>query len=189
MRLCVILLSFLALLGCTPRLLEDQAAANLVVRNVSVDTSAITGVDGRKMAYDVAPAQIKADLETALRARLRATPQGNGDVMVKITSVRLMSRMQEFMLGGASYVQGVITVTDAATGKQIVPPTKALSTSRRFRIGGPSGAAVAPTAAQDYQQTIESFAQSVLVRLSPRHDVRVAPDSPAARAGRAKVAN
>lgn len=189
MRLCVILLSFLALLGCTPRLLEDQAAANLVVRNVSVDTSAITGVAGRKMAYDVAPAQIKADLEAALRARLRASPQGNGDVVVKITAVRLMSRMQEFMLGGASYVQGVITVTDAATGRQIVPPTQALATSRRFRVGGPIGAAVAPTAAHDYQQTIDSFAQSVLVRLSPRHDVQVAPDSPAVRAGRAKVAN
>ena len=188
MRLCVILLSFLALLGCTPRLLEDQAAANLVVRNVSVDTSAITGVDGRKMAYDVAPAQIKADLETALRARLRATPQGNGDVVVQITAVRLMSRMQEFMLGGASYVQGVITVTDVATGKQIVPPTKALSTSRRFRVGGPIGAAVAPTAERDYQQTIEGFAMNVLVRLSPSRNVAVAPDSAAVKAGRAQVA-
>ena len=187
MRLCVVLLSFLALLGCTPRLLEDQAAANLIVRNVTVDTSAITGVAGRKMAYDVAPDQINADLTQALRARLHATPQGNGDVTVKITSVRLMSRMQEMMLGGASYVQGVITVTDVASGRQIVPSTKALSTSRRFRLGGPIGAAMAPTAADDYQQTIESFAQSVLVRLSPRHNVPVAADSPAVKAGRARL--
>lgn len=188
MRFCVVLLGILALLGCTPRLLDDQAAANLIVRSVVVDTSAISGVAGRKMGFDVPPSQINFDLTMALKAKLRATPQGNADVTVTVTSVRLMSRMQEFMLGGASYVHGTISVTDAATGQQIVAPADILATSRRFRFGGPIGAAVAPTAENDYRQTIESFATSVLVRLSPRHDVQVAPDSPAVKAGRAHVA-
>ncbi|OYU38429.1 MAG: hypothetical protein CFE33_16380 [Pseudorhodobacter sp. PARRP1] len=188
MRFYVTLLSFLALLGCTPHMLEDQAAANLIVRNVTVDTSAISGVAGRKMAFDVPPAQINADLTQALKRKLRVTPQGNADVTVVVTQVRLMSRMQEFMLGGASYVRGTLSVTDAATGRQIVAPTAALATSQRFRVGGPIGAAVAPTAEKDYQQTIESFAMNVLVRLSPARNVTVAPDSPAVRAGRAQVA-
>ncbi|GLS88693.1 hypothetical protein GCM10010873_36670 [Cypionkella aquatica] len=188
MRLCVAVFSVLLVLGCAPRLLDDQAAANLVVRKVIVDTSAISGVAGRKMAFDTSPAQINADLTAALSQTLRATPSGNGDVLVQVTSVRLMSRTQEMMLGGASYVQGVITVTDAATGRQIVPPTKAMSTSKRFRLGGPIGAAVAPGASEDYRQTIDSFATSVLVRLSPRRDTLVSPDSPAVKAGRVQLA-
>ncbi|MDB5666679.1 hypothetical protein [Cypionkella sp.] len=188
MRLCIALLGLLTLLSCAPRLLEDQAAANLVVRNVTVDTSAITGVAGRKMDFDVSPAQIKADLTAALRNKLRATPQGHGDVTVKITSVRLMSRMQEMMLGGASYVQGTLMVADTVTGQQIVPPTKVFATSQRLRVGGPIGAAVAPTAKQDYHETLESFAMNVLVRLSPRNNAMVAADSPAVKAGRVKIA-
>ncbi len=188
MRLFLALLSLLALLGCTPHMLEDQAAANLVVRTITVDTSAITGVAGRKMAFDVPPAQINADLTQALQRKLRAIPQGNADVKVTVTEVRLMSRMQEMMLGGASYVKGTLTVTDAATGRQIVLPTKVFATSQRVRVGGPIGAAVAPSAENDYHQTIEGFAQNVLVRLSPRNNVLVAADSPAVKAGRVKVA-
>ena len=188
MRRAVALLSLLALLGCTPHMLEDQAAANLVVRNVTVDTAAITGVAGRKMAFDVPPAQINADLTQALQRKLHATAQGNADVAVTVKEVRLMSRMQEMMLGGASYVKGTLTVTDAATGRQIVTPTQVLATSQRFRVGGPIGAAVAPSAENDYHQTIAGFAQNVLVRLSPSRTVMVAADSPAAKAGRAQVA-
>ncbi|MES2435245.1 MAG: hypothetical protein V4586_15660 [Pseudomonadota bacterium] len=189
MRRAVALFSLLALLGCTvPHMLEDQAAANLIVRNVTVDTAAITGVAGRKMAFDVPPAQINADLTQALRRKLRAIPQGNADVVVVVTEVRLMSRMQEFMLGGASYVKGTLTVTDALTGRQIVAPTAVFATSQRVRVGGPIGAAVAPSAENDYHQTIEGFAQNVLVRLSPSRNVTVAVDSPAAKAGRAVVA-
>ena len=167
MRLPLALLSLVALLGCAPHMLEDQAAANLVVRTISVDTSSIAGVAGRKMAFDVSP---------------------NADVKVTVTEVRLMSRMQELMLGGASYVKGILTVTDAATGAPIVAPTKIFATSQRVRVGGPIGAAVAPSAENDYHQTIEGFAQNVLVRLSPRNNVPVAADSPAIKAGRIKVA-
>ncbi len=189
MRLALALLSVLALLGCTaPHMLEDQAAANLVVRNVTVDTSAITGVAGRKMAFDVPPAQINADLTQALQRKLVPTPQGNADVRITVTELRLMSRMQEMMLGGASYLKGSLSVTDAATGRQIVAPTKVFATSQRVRVGGPIGAAVAPSAADDYRQTIAGFAQNVLVRLSPRNNAVVAADSPAIKAGRVKVA-
>lgn len=188
MRLAVAMLSLLALLGCTPHMLEDQAAANLVVRNIAVDASAITGVAGRKMAFDVPPAQINTDLTQALQRKLRPTAMGNADVKVTLTEVRLMSRMQEMILGGASYVKGTLTVSDAATGAQIVAPTKVFATSQRFRVGGPIGAAVAPTAENDYLQTIEGFAQNVLVRLSPRNNAPVAVDSPAVKAGRVKLA-
>ena len=188
MRLPLALLSLVALLGCAPHMLEDQAAANLVVRTISVDTSSIAGVAGRKMAFDVPPARIDADLTQALQRKLRAMPQGNADVKVTVTEVRLMSRMQELMLGGASYVKGILTVTDAATGAPIVAPTKIFATSQRVRVGGPIGAAVAPSAENDYHQTIEGFAQNVLVRLSPRNNVPVAADSPAIKAGRIKVA-
>ncbi len=189
MRLALALLSVLALLGCvTPHMLEDQAAANLVVRKVTVDTSAITGVAGRKSAFDVPPAQINADLTQALQRKLRPTPQGNADVTVRVTEVRLMSRVQEMMLGGASYVKGTLIVTDAATGQQIVAPTAVIATSQRVRVGGPIGAAVAPSAENDYHETIEGFAQNVLVRLSPRNNAVVAADSPAIKAGRIKVA-
>jgi hypothetical protein len=189
MRLALALLSVLALLGCTaPQMLEDQAAANLVVRNVTVDTAAIAGVAGRKLAFDVPPARINADLTQALARKLLPTPQGNADVRVTVTEVRLMSRMQEMVLGGASYVKGTLTVTDAATGRQIVTPTKVFATSQRVRIGGPIGAAVAPTAQNDYRETIAGFAQNVLVRLSPRDNAIVAADSPAIKAGRVKLA-
>lgn len=189
MRLAFALLSMLALLGCTaPHMLEDQAAANLVVRNVTVDTAAIAGVAGRRMAFDVPPAQINTDLTQALQRKLLPTAQGNADVRVTVTEVRLMSRMQEMMLGGASYVKGILSVTDATTGSQIVPPTKVFATSQRFRVGGPIGAAVAPNAENDYRQTIDGFAQNVLVRLSPRNNAMVAADSPAVKAGRVKVA-
>lgn len=188
MRRALALLSLFALLGCTaPHMLEDQAAANLVVRTITVDTSAITGVAGRKMAFDVPPAQINADLTQALQRKLRATAQGNADVTVRVKELRLMSRVQEMMLGGASYLKGTLSVTDAATGRQIVAPTAVVATSQRVRVGGPIGAAVAPSAAKDYQQTIEGFAQNVLVRLSPRNNAVVSADSPAIKAGRVKV--
>ena len=63
-------------------------------------------------------------------------------------------------------------------------------TDARFCIdcGGPIGAAVAPRAESDYHQTIEGFAQNVLVRLSPRNNAVVAVDSPAVKAGRVKLA-
>ena len=189
MRRAAALLSLLTLLGCTaPHMLEDQAAANLVVRNITVDTSAITGVAGRKMAFDVTPAQINADLTQALQRKLVPTARGNADVRVTVTELRLMSRMQEMMLGGASYVKGTLSVTDAVTGAQIVVPTAVLATSQRVRVGGPIGAAVAPTAQNDYRETMDGFAQNVLVRLSPRNNAIVAADSPAVKAGRVKVA-
>jgi hypothetical protein len=169
----LVLVALIALTACTPRLLDDKAAAVLVVRNVTVDTSAIEGVKGRKMAFDMPPEQIAADITAALREKLGAVPSGNGDVLVKVQTVRLMSRLQEYALGGASFVKGEITVTDVATGREVVPPTKITGASQRLRIGGIIGAVVAPTAKKDYEQTLKGFAQNVLIRLSPRHDVKV----------------
>jgi hypothetical protein len=180
----LLLLALIGLTACTPRLLDDKAAAGLTVRNVTVDTSAIEGVKGRKMSFDMPPDQIAADITAALREKLGATPAGNGDVVVKVQTVRLMSRLQEYALGGASYIKGEITVTDVATGREIVPATKITGASQRLRIGGIIGAVVAPTAQKDYEQTLKGFAQNVLVRLSPRHDVKVVtrhlPASPGA---------
>lgn len=169
----LLLLALIGLTACTQRLLDDHSAALLTVRNVQIDTSAIEGVKGRKMAFDVPPEQIAADLEAVLREKLGASPNGNGDVLVQVKTVRLMSRLQEYALGGASYVTGMITVTDVATGREIVPPTKITGASQRIRIGGIIGAVVAPTAKKDYEQTLKGFAMNVLIRLSPRHDVKV----------------
>lgn len=169
----LLLLAFVGVIACTPRLLDDKAAAVLTVRNVTVDTSEIEGVKGRKMSFDMPPAQIAADITAALREKLAASPTGNGDVVVKVQTVRLMSRLQEYALGGASFIKATITVTDVATGREIVPPTKITGASQRLRIGGIVGAVIAPTAKKDYEQTLKGFAINVLTRLSPRHDVKV----------------
>lgn len=169
----LILLALIGLTACTPRLLDDRAAAVLTIRNVTVDTSAIEGVKGRKMSFDVPPDQIAADITAALTEKLGAMPTGNGDVLVTVKTVRLMSRLQEYALGGASYIKGEITVTDVATGREIVPATKITGASQRIRIGGIIGAVVAPTAKKDYEQTLKGFAINVLTRLSPRRDIKV----------------
>lgn len=162
-RLC--LLALATLTACAPPLWDATTAAKVVLRSVEVDTAGIKDIKGRM--YSVPPQTIDADLTAALQTKLNVQTAGNADVTVVITSVRLVSRVQTFALGGASAIDGVVRVTDVATGRLILAPTHVKAISQRPRLRGMIGAVTAPTAAHDYQQTIAGFAANVAKRLLP----------------------
>ena len=165
------LIAAAALAGCntTEPLLDESVSQGLVVRSVTVDVSALQkGITGRES--DKTPAQVKADVEQALRATLLGPDarRGNAEVLVQITSVRLVSPGQKFALGslgGASAITGVITVTGAGSGSVLLAPTEVSASSEELRLGGVIGALTTPSVEKDYADTVAGFANNVKTRL------------------------
>ena len=151
------------LAACEAEPLVDQAqAATIVPGNIVVDTSAISGIEGRELV--VAPAQINADLTGALKTALKRPGAPNADVYVTVKKVQLVSRGASVAFA-QSNIQAVLQVRNRAGGADIIAPTEITGLSEQFRLGGVIGVVTAPTAEQDYQQTIRGFAASVGDRL------------------------
>ena len=164
------LLSFIAvtaLAACeTAPLISPEAAQSVSVRNVVVDTSAIEGLSGGR-DLEVAPAKINSDVTAAMRTFLNASPNGNSDVAVTVTQVKLLSPGEAFLLGGNSFIKGIIKV-QGSDGTEILAATEILGTSQQVRLGGIIGAATSPSPEKDYANTVTGFATSARDQLFGR---------------------
>ena len=161
-RFALLGLAALCVAACDAPDAASPEASNLIVRNITVDTSKITGVEGREIV--VAPAQISKDLLSALRTSLAKAGTGNADIIVQVQQVELVSRGASVAFL-QSNIKAILTVRDASTGQDIVPPTAITGFSEQFRLGGVVGVVTAPSAEQDYQQTLRGFANTVRDRV------------------------
>ena len=149
------------LAACMEPLADESVTRNLVVRDIYINTDNIEGIEGREIV--VSPEKIRADLTMALISELgyRRSDTGNADVVISITKVHLLSPGGSLMIGGNSFIKGVIKVTEVGTGKVLVPATKVTGLSEQKRLGGIIGAMSSPSAANDYRATIIGFARNV----------------------------
>ena len=133
-----------------------------VARQIVVDTTQITGVVGREIV--VSPTQIQSDLQTALRENLQRDGTPNVDVSVTIQKVELVSRGASVAFL-QSNIKAILHVRDVASGTDVIPPTEMVGFSEQVRLGGVVGVLSAPTAEQDYRQTIRGFSAAVRDRI------------------------
>jgi hypothetical protein len=161
---------FLGLLGAgllaaceVPPLVDAETASTINVRNVVVDTSQIKGLSGGR-EYQVSPEKINSDLTAALRQFMNASPTGNTDVAVTVTKVKLVSPGEALLLGGNSFITGIIKV-QGADGSEVLPATEIFGSSQMARLGGLIGAATSPSPQKDYLDTVTGFATSARDRL------------------------
>jgi len=160
--LCLLLLT-----GCVQPAFDTETAQNMVVRQISVDTSAISGVTGRQIAKS--PATIDADLTAALRQSLAPLrPTGSVDVSVQVLKLRLFAPQEEIFIGGTWHIQALVRVTDVKTGRDVMSPLRLLAASDTMRISGPLGPLLSPPAEKDYAQTIDGFAHNLARRILRR---------------------
>lgn len=162
--------SALVLSGCvgTP-LLEEDARAALVVRNVSVDVTGYENVQGRNLS--ISSDQLQADMTSAIETELSPVAGGNTVVDVTVTRVYLVSPGQALLVGGASTITGTVTVTDAATGEVLLPTTTVRGIADgSWALGGAIAAATTGTPLEDYQNSVRSFASDLRIRLLGRQN-------------------
>lgn len=166
LRLPLAVLALSALGACVEPLVDETVQQSLVVRSITVDASAIQPIGGGR-EITLTRGQIEKDLKAALTAHMVKPGQGKGnaDVLVTVDEIHLVSRGQSFAIGGSSSMAGTLKVTEAGTGKVILPPTKTGGISETLRLGGVLGAITAPNAAKDYADTINGFAKQNAARL------------------------
>ena len=154
----------LALSACAaqgPSVGRDAGALN--VRAVTLDVSELqSGVEGRNTT--VTMAQVKRDLETALSASLAQSSDPAGTpvrVTVEVSEVHLTSRVSAAVAGGASFVEGLVSVSELETDRQVLAPTTIKGSSETLRLPGVIGIVTSPSAENDYLETISGFTETV----------------------------
>ena len=158
-RAIFVFLTLAVLAACTEPLMTQGQSENLVVRNISVDVSALSGVTGRQI--DVPAEQIGADVKAALEKALARPGPGNADLAVVVQSVKLTSPGAAAAFGGNSKISVLMTITDAKTGDVLLPTREVRGYSDVLRLPGVIGVATSPSRENDYRQTVDGFAQSV----------------------------
>ncbi len=150
--------AILALGACTQTLMEARVAQSVTIRRIVILTNSITQYSVREMA--VTRARFAADLERHIRAELgnRVQPDGNAELIVVVKRIWLKSPGQSFLIGGPSFIDADVTVRRIADGLIIAGPTSFSAVSHHRRWGGIIGAMGAPSAQDDYLQTLRGFA-------------------------------
>ncbi len=146
--------------------MDPEVSSRMVVQDISVSTSSLSGVSGRSIS--IPPSQVQADISRALAARMRGRgmPGGNPvQVSVDVQRVALVSPGQSLLIGGVSTVSATVSVADLYTGTVLLPATEMTATSEGWAPGGIIGASSRGTPEQDYQRTVASFADAVAQRL------------------------
>ncbi|WP_271952241.1 hypothetical protein [Ruegeria faecimaris] len=137
---------------------------NAVVVDVS-DLSVTT--EGRSINRTTA--QLQEDMRRAVTAEAekRSVPDGlPANINVNVEKV-FLARAVDRVLTGTSFIESVVSVTDAETGAFIVKPIKVKSTAEQLRGPGPIGAATAATTSltADYNNVINAYAKALLASL------------------------
>ena len=148
----------LAVAACTQTLMEEGVARSVTVRRISVLTDNITHYSVRGLP--ISRARFADELRNHIQQELgeRAQPAGNAELIVVVKRVWLKSPGESLFMGGPSFIDAEVTVRRVSDGGIIAGPTKFSGVSQQQRLGGIFGAISAPSAQDDYQQTLRGFA-------------------------------
>jgi hypothetical protein len=155
----------LLLAGCAQPKLTGDASADLSIAQVTVTTaSSEEAVSGRP--NDVTKEKLEADLKALLTSKVVGRPGTlKADLVVDVREVNLIPRGVSALVPAQSTSKAVISVTEAKTGKVLVPPTEITALSARLRAGGIIGVATAPSVENDYIAVLNGLANAVEKRL------------------------
>ena len=109
---------------------------------------------GKDIDVLVTRAVAARDFNGPVKATLKIVP----------SSIMLVSPGQAWAVGGRSNIEGIVSLT-SASGQQLLAPTTIKGFSETFRASGLIGAMTSPEADQDYQQTVNGFAQNAMRKL------------------------
>lgn len=138
----------------------------LKLNSVRVDVSSMkTTSKGRDIKRT--RAQFADDLTAALARELGPVSDPNGlpaDVNVKVNEIYL-ARIVDRVLAGTSYIESTASVTDAASGDEIVAPVDVRGDSDQFRAAGPVAVVTTGSLDNDYQAAINGYAKALVASL------------------------
>jgi len=153
--------------ACTEQaLLAPDVASRISVQEINVETSQLPAVTGRSI--EISTAQVRDDIQRALRSRLQGRGAPSGDavgVTVNVDRVALVSPGQSLLIGGVSSITARVSITNLATGALVLPETVVTSRSEGYAPGGLIGAASRSSPEADYTQTVTSFSNNVAARI------------------------
>ena len=85
---------------------------------------------------------------------------------VTVDQVNLVSPGQSLLLGGTSTIKGTVSISNVATGSDILPVTNVSGLADgSYAPGGIIGALSTKSPENDYENTVASFASDVKSRL------------------------
>lgn len=133
---------------------------------VRVDTSGMTlSSEGRSIQKS--RAQLASDLTTALKNDLGPVSDPNGlpaNVNVSVKELFLADVVDRALVG-TSYIESVISVTDAATGEVIIAPTEVRGDSEQLRAGSWVGAITTKSVEEDYKLAVQGYSEALVESL------------------------
>ncbi len=148
----------------------DADPGPLQLNAVKVDASGLEVVISEGRTVKRTRAQLEQDLTAAItrEALLLSDPNGLlADVNVTIEKVYL-APLVERVVAGSSYIEGTVSVTNAADGSIIIAPTQVIGNSDTLRAIGALGAVGALANADvetDYQNSIDGYAKALIASL------------------------
>ena len=155
---------FVALTACAEAPSTVPVSSGFVPVRINVDGSGLNGITGRE--YQRSVEQIESDVSNALTQQIAVRADGNADVRIVLREVRLTSPGNAVAFGGRSRILALIQITDPQTGQALQPAAEITGFANQIRPGGLIGAALTPSAQNDYDQTLIGFAETVMTRLS-----------------------
>ena len=145
------------LTGCVQTVVAPDRAAGLSIRNVTVELDALGTYNVRGLP--ISRQQFAADLADSIDTALgpRRSRAGNTDLVVSVTRVLIKGPEMSLIAGGQSFIDARVTLRNASDGSVISGPKVFSGLSQKTRLGGVIGALSAPSAAQDYRDTVAGF--------------------------------
>lgn len=146
--------------GCTQTIMEESVAAGVTIRTVQVDATGANKNSIRGLPLE--PAQIEADIRSAVETEIadRRARNGNADLSITVNRLHLVPPEQSFFAGGQSFIDATVTVV-GRDGQTIAGPTKFSGQNESGRMGGIIGAISAPSPMEDYGNTLTGFAKQI----------------------------
>ena len=153
-------------------LVAPETASQIRITEIRVNTNALPRrSDGKirtgREAIVLTPDQFASHLKNELNRQI-TTRALNGPtpavLTVSPTRLALVSPGQSFLVGGRSLIEGVVSVK-STKGQVLLAPITINGFTDELRSGGLIGAASAPPAQEDYQRTLEGFANNVTRKL------------------------
>lgn len=114
-------------------------------------------VRGLPISQDRFARDLTSEVERQLGSRRRT--DGNADLIISVTRVLLKSPELSLIAGGKSFIDAKVLVRRVSDGSAIAGPTVFSGLPEETRMGGIVGVMTAPKALDDYNETIEGFAE------------------------------
>ena len=139
--------------------LEKDLAQRVRITSVSVDTSALGKATGS--GRSVPARDVKAALERASKSRLVGLGGGSNPatVILRLTSVDLITAAQSYVIGGESVMRGTVAVVETSNGRILMEPVKVSSGGGGWVLGGLVGVLTMDETAVEVEQLSNEFAK------------------------------